>query len=125
MSSALVFVVHLFVLFSSAQGEKGPIGPAGRDGVQGPVGLPGPAGSPGIPGEDGDKACHSTVLKYIFVSASKTVLINRNTKTSALWFLMNKYMFCDKQGEVGEPGQKGAKGGKGEHVSVSVSETDL
>lgn len=37
------------------QGEKGPIGPAGRDGVQGPVGLPGPAGSPGVPGEDGDK----------------------------------------------------------------------
>ena len=27
------------------QGEKGPIGPTGRDGVQGPVGLPGPAGT--------------------------------------------------------------------------------
>lgn len=39
-----------------SQGEKGPIGPAGRDGVQGPVGLPGAAGSIGVPGEDGDKA---------------------------------------------------------------------
>ena len=37
------------------QGEKGPIGPTGRDGVQGPVGLPGPAGPPGVAGEDGDK----------------------------------------------------------------------
>lgn len=39
----------------SLQGEKGPIGPTGRDGVQGPVGLPGPAGPPGVAGEDGDK----------------------------------------------------------------------
>lgn len=37
------------------QGEKGPIGPPGRDGIQGPVGLPGPAGPLGVPGEDGDK----------------------------------------------------------------------
>lgn len=37
------------------QGEKGPIGPGGRDGLQGPVGLPGAAGPPGISGEDGDK----------------------------------------------------------------------
>lgn len=37
------------------QGEKGPVGPAGRDGIQGPVGLPGPAGPPGTSGEDGDK----------------------------------------------------------------------
>lgn len=47
------------LFFSPVQGEKGPIGPAGRDGVQGPVGLPGPAGSPGVPGEDGDKASNS------------------------------------------------------------------
>lgn len=45
----------LFFILTSVKGEKGPIGPAGRDGVQGPVGLPGPAGSPGVPGEDGDK----------------------------------------------------------------------
>lgn len=44
---------YLFPRF--LQGEKGPIGPTGRDGVQGPVGLPGPAGPPGVAGEDGDK----------------------------------------------------------------------
>ena len=52
-------LIFFFVLISPVQGEKGPIGPAGRDGVQGPVGLPGPAGSPGVPGEDGDKASNS------------------------------------------------------------------
>lgn len=51
-------LISLFCL-SPAQGEKGPIGPAGRDGVQGPVGLPGPAGTAGVPGEDGDKASSS------------------------------------------------------------------
>lgn len=44
---------YLFPCF--LQGEKGPMGPTGRDGVQGPVGLPGPAGPPGVAGEDGDK----------------------------------------------------------------------
>lgn len=48
--------ISSFFLLSLIKGEKGPIGPAGRDGVQGPVGLPGPAGPSGIPGEDGDKA---------------------------------------------------------------------
>ena len=37
------------------QGERGPIGHAGKDGEQGPLGLPGPAGPAGPPGEDGDK----------------------------------------------------------------------
>lgn len=37
------------------QGEKGDVGPAGRDGIQGPIGLPGSAGPQGQPGEDGDK----------------------------------------------------------------------
>ena len=40
---------------SFLQGEKGSVGPAGRDGEMGPVGLLGPAGSPGPSGEDGDK----------------------------------------------------------------------
>lgn len=37
------------------KGEKGTIGPAGRDGELGPTGLPGVIGPPGPPGEDGDK----------------------------------------------------------------------
>lgn len=40
---------------TNAQGEKGPMGPAGRDGIQGPTGLPGSGGPQGPPGEDGDK----------------------------------------------------------------------
>lgn len=48
-----------------AQGEKGPMGPAGRDGIQGPTGLPGSAGPQGPPGEDGDKVktCASGFFK--------------------------------------------------------------
>lgn len=43
------------LIVTNAQGEKGPMGPAGRDGIQGPTGLPGSAGPQGPPGEDGDK----------------------------------------------------------------------
>lgn len=40
---------------ADVQGEKGDVGPAGRDGIQGPIGLPGSGGPQGPPGEDGDK----------------------------------------------------------------------
>uniref|UniRef100_A0A672YZK6 Collagen, type XI, alpha 1b n=1 Tax=Sphaeramia orbicularis TaxID=375764 RepID=A0A672YZK6_9TELE len=49
------FFFFFFLLLSLFFGEKGPMGPAGRDGIQGPVGLPGSAGPQGPPGEDGDK----------------------------------------------------------------------
>lgn len=52
------------------KGEKGPIGPAGRDGVQGPVGLPGPAGPLGVPGEDGDKVSTLRDNLHTNISAS-------------------------------------------------------
>lgn len=53
------------------QGEKGPIGPAGRDGLQGPVGLPGAAGPPGISGEDGDKV--RFMYEYSVFSPNKNI----------------------------------------------------
>lgn len=42
-------------MFSFSQGDRGPMGPSGRDGILGPMGLPGPAGPPGLAGEDGYK----------------------------------------------------------------------
>lgn len=55
MSIHETFIFFSFVL----QGEKGPVGPAGRDGLPGPAGLPGAAGPSGPPGEDGDKVLNS------------------------------------------------------------------
>lgn len=54
----------------TAQGEKGPMGPAGRDGIQGPTGLPGSAGPQGPPGEDGDKVktCISGFFRVVSLS---------------------------------------------------------
>lgn len=90
------------------QGEKGPVGPSGRDGVQGPVGLPGPAGPLGVPGEDGDKVRTNLPL----------LIIRRLIPGSVQWqFLLKLILFNFSQGEVGEHGHKGAKGAKGEHVS--------
>lgn len=63
------------------QGEKGPVGPAGRDGIQGPVGLPGPAGSVGVPGEDGDK------VRDLFTSTH-----NQNISPWLQWLFVLKIM---------------------------------
>lgn len=96
---------YLFPCF--LQGEKGPIGPTGRDGVQGPVGLPGPAGPPGVAGEDGDKVRET----YRYVQSS----LHLRLLTSDLNLICISPLL---QGEVGDPGQKGTKGNKGEHVSI-------
>lgn len=67
--------------FIICQGEKGPVGPAGRDGIQGPVGLPGPAGPSGVPGEDGDK------VRDLFTSTH-----NQNISPWLQWLFVLKIM---------------------------------
>lgn len=123
MSDRVIVLLYSLCLICSlphhlpSQGEKGPIGPAGRDGVQGPVGLPGAAGSIGVPGEDGDKASNHRDISITY--SNYWVYHVRRYHNAHFKPLVTKAFVVDflgLQGEVGEHGQKGAKGGKGEHV---------